>query len=123
MSNSESELHHLRELVRLDRSGGSKYRPYPKELKTRLIHFLSEQARDGASVKEVGEELGLNHCTITSWQDRWFPGVKRRKPNSKFKKAEVAPETSKGLSMQGPGGTVVSGLSAEDVALIWRKLS
>ena len=92
--------------------------PFSRETRERLIaHIVQARAR-GDSIEKLSHELGLCSKTVYGW-------LSKAKP-SRLRKVQVVSEstaTAAGmLSMRGPSGTSVDGLSVDEVVAIWRKL-
>lgn len=106
-----------REVSALGRRGRG--RPYPKDLIEKLLSYTVARRREGATIVEVGEELGMSFMTLR----RWFT---ERKERSRFRRVEVAtpsplPAKSR-LIVHGPRGLRVEGLDLEGVAELLRRV-
>jgi hypothetical protein len=92
--------------------------PFSRDLRQRLIAHAEQARAQGDSVEKISRELGLCSKTVHGW-------LSRAKP-SQLRRVQVISErpTPLGgtLSMRGPLGTCVEGLSVDDVVAIWRKL-
>ena len=92
--------------------------PFSGELRQRLIAHVNQARTRGDSVEAISRDLGLCSKTVYGW-------LSRAKP-SQLRRVQVISErpTPLGgtLSMRGPVGTYVEGLSVDDVVVIWRKL-
>ena len=119
---SDQEVEELRALILSER--GKKKGPFPKALRARLNGFLKGKWQQGASLKRVGEQLGLSGPTVQYWRARWG---EQDKKGAKLRRVEVTsekvPAPKKSVTVHGPAGTRVDGLSLDDVATLWSKLS
>jgi len=118
---SDQEIEELRALVLSDRR--SKRGPFSYEVRERVQGFLKEKWQSGERLKHIGQQLGLSHHTVQYWRSRWS-ACDEKAP--KLRRVEVVSEkatVSKTLTMQGPAGTRIDGLSLEEAAALWRKLS
>ena len=118
---SDQEIEELRALILSER--GDKKGPFPKGLRERLNGFLKAKWQQGASLKRVAGQLGLSDHTVQYWRTRWG---ERGKADAKLRRVEVVSEKpgklAKTVTIHGPAGTRVEGLSLDEVASLWSKL-
>lgn len=117
---SDKEIEELRTLVRSERR--TRRGPFSVELRERLNAFLKRRWRAGESLRGLAMELGLSDHTVQFWRSRWG---ERKGASLGLRRVELIAERplSRGdMVMHGPSGTRVEGLSADDVAALWRKL-
>ena len=118
---SDQEIEELKALVLSDRK--ERRGPFSKQVRERVQGYLKEKWRSGVSLKHVGQELGLSDHTVQYWRARWS---ERGEERAKLRRVEVAFEKASAertLTVHGPAGTRVDGLSLDEVAALWRKLS
>lgn len=118
---SKKDIEQLRALVLSERR--AKRGPFSTTLRERLNTFLKARAREGESLKSVGEQLGLSNATVQYWKARWSERAERA---PKLRRVTVVAEKSpseKEVTMHGPAGTRVEDLTLDEVASLWRKLS
>ncbi len=112
----DQNLEALKSAVSKDRSSGRG--KFSDELRVRLIAYAESARGQGQAVERIGRDLGISSKTIHSWL-----GAHK---SSALRRVEVIAErpTPRGgsLSMRGPAGTMVDGLSVDDVVKIWRQL-
>lgn len=118
---SDREIEALRVLVASDRRG--KRGRYSPEVRKRLEAYLKKAWRSGTSLKRAGESLGLSGATVAFWKARWSERAERA---PKLRRVTVVAEkasSEKTVTMHGPAGTRIEGLTLDEVAALWRKLS
>ena len=122
---SDQEIEELRALILSEREG--KKGPFPKALRERLNGFLKSKWQQGVPLKRVGQELGLSAHTVDYWRARWG---ERKRVSSKLRRVEVVSEKPKkpkraesSVTMHGPAGTRINGLSLDEAAALWSKLT
>ena len=121
---------HLRaEIEALPRDSGGKRQGISEELKKRIVGALRTSQMP---MKEFSSAVAVSISAVTTWKQRLDSqkAIGRRKASdlgSGFKKMSVVtdPESllpSAGWTIEGPNGLRVTGLSAEDLARLWRAL-
>ncbi len=118
---SNKDIEQLRALILSERRENKG--PFSKGLRERLNNFLKARFQEGEPLKRVGAQLGLSHATVQYWKARWG---EQNKPGAKLRRVEVVSEeavASRTVTLQGPAGTRIDGLSLDEVAALWRKLS
>lgn len=116
----EQGLEELRALVAAARH--TKYGPYPAELRRKLTAYAAQQTKRGASSSIIAAELGVSDKTIQHWLRETT--TSRRPPRVMRAVKVVEPkEDDPSFSVEGPQGLRLIGLSLDDVAALWRKLS
>src|SRR5690606_1669475 len=112
----DEKLEALKTTIVAERS--SKRGPFSPELCQRLIEHVAGARARGQSVETISRELGLCSKTMYGWLSR--------AKLSQLRRVQVVGEEPTqpcgSLSMRGPAGTCVEGLSLDDVVAIWRKL-
>jgi len=92
--------------------------PFSRDLRQQLIAHVDQARARGDSVEKISAELGLCSKTVYGW-------LSKAKPNQ-LRQVQVVSEQPMPLrgtlSMRGPAGTSVDGLSVDHVVAIWRKL-
>jgi len=97
--------------------------PFEAELRQRLIAHVKARCAAGESVGRIARSLGLSEQTVWSWQKQV-----RRKRGGETKLRQVAiavvePQTSRRtLSVRGPSGLVIEGVTLEELVALWRRL-
>ena len=119
---SNEEIKELRSLILSER--GEKKGPFSSALRNRLDEFLKSKWHEGQSLKTLAEQLGLSGHTVQYWRSRWG---EPKKSGSQLRRVEVIAERRsaprKAVTMHGPAGTRIEGLSLDDAAELWRRLS
>jgi hypothetical protein len=117
MSNREIEV--LKSAIITNRSGSRQ--AFPDELKAKLVIYFRRQREAGASIEKLSEELGLCSKTVYVWLR------KEAEPTDRLRQVRVVKEKATAASsshtMHGPAGTRVEGLSVEEIASLWGRLS
>lgn len=105
-------------MVRRDRD--ERVGPFEPELRERLIAYAQRRWAEGATMQDVADELGVSGHTVSYWraQRRGAPALRRVQIISE---RPLAPERR--VTLRGPAGTAVDGLSLDEVAELWRKLA
>ena|SRR6478609_516331 len=92
--------------------------PFSRELRERLIAHIDQARARGDSVETISHALGLCSKTVYGWLSKAKPSRLRQ-----IQVVSERPAQAHGtLSMRGPAGTSVEGLSVDDVVVIWRRL-
>src|SRR5690606_21460919 len=118
---SDQEIEELRALVVSSRK--KRHGPFPREVSERLQSYLKKKWRSGASLAQLGAQLGLSDSTVSYWRSHWG---ERDKKGGQLRRVEVVAEkgkTARAVTVHGPCGTRLEGLSLGEVAELWRKLS
>lgn len=110
---SKTSLKALVVANRRDRKG-----PFDEALREKLMAYAEQRWREGATTREVADELGMSQATVAYWRARRDPELR---PVQVAAEAELNVERRFRLS--GPCGTTLEGLTLSDVAELWRKLS
>ena len=113
----------LKALLSNSRSAGQTF--FPKALRDRVARHAERQRHQGVPIKATARELGLSHHTLQYWRSE--KAKAKPKPEGKVKRVRVVrdqkPTTERSrLTIHGPAGTTVEGLSVEDVVEILRRL-
>ena len=117
---SDQEIEELKALVLTDRK--ERRGPFSKQVRERVQGYLKKKWRSGVSLKRVGQELGLSDHTVQYWRARWS---ERGEEGAKLRRVEVVAESAPSarvVTVHGPAGTRVDGLSLDEVTTLWRKL-
>jgi transposase len=116
MENANLAQQFCRAASQLGLSG--KRKPYPSQLQQLALSHFQLRTEQGASLGQVARELRLSYACLQRW-------VKANPPSS-FRPVDlVAPSpspSSPSLSLFGPAGLRVEGLSLDDLAYLWRSL-
>lgn len=92
---------------------------YPVELKRAAAAHLEREVRQGRSRASISTELGIHINTLDSWCARGRPTVAKFQPVQVLAAPSVTKRT---LTVRGPRGLVVEGVSVAEVAALWRAL-
>ena len=116
MANDTSK--ELRALVRRDRD--ERVGPFDPELRERLIAYAKRRWAEGATMQDVADELGVSGHTVSYWraQRREMPALRRVQIIS-----ERPLDVERRVTLRGPAGTAIDGLSFDEVAELWMKLA
>lgn len=118
---SDQEIDSLRALILSDRR--KRRGPFSQDVRERVQGYLKKKWRSGVSLKHLGEQLGLNDHTVQFWRSHWG---ERDESEAKLRRVQVVSEkveTGSEVTMHGPAGTRIDGLTLDAVATLWRKLS
>ncbi len=112
MEDPKSEVEELKRLV-----AGRGSRQYAPELKARVIAYAERRYNEGASAKNVSDELGVNVHTLGFWRER--------KANAKalLRPVRVIDQTSDArIVLLVRNGIRVEGLSVEQLVEVLRQV-
>jgi transposase len=92
-------------------------KPYPKGLLEKLLSYTVARRRQGATLVEIGTEIGISWKTL----GRWLSG---RKGKPRFQEVAVvaAPAVARSIIVHGPRGLRIEGLDLNGVAELVRRL-
>jgi len=109
----ENELR--RAVARLQRGRRERF---PKDLRSKLIAYIHGRRDAGATLEQIGEEIGVNCKTVANW-------VSRARKRSSFCRVEVAQEqgVAGALTVRGPCGVRVEGMAITDLVDLLRRLA
>lgn len=105
-------------------------RRYPAELRTQIADYARGRFGAGKTMTWVANELGIGYPTLSAMLDTKTPvrpvrvvsqaGVEPRgEPGGR----PVGPEAPPNISVRGPNGLVLEGLSIQDAVILLRALS
>jgi hypothetical protein len=114
---SDSGKDELKALV--VRARQEKQGPFPETLRQRVLRYALERWRAGVPVKTVAEEIGVSGATLSYWRSQVTAG--RHEKLRPVKVVERAPHRA--YTVRGPCGTHVDGLSLDEIAELFRKLT
>lgn len=116
---SEDQVRQLREaLETAERTGAG--RPYPPALRRAVVMHHREREREGASVRQVAEELGVSGASLVRWSRTEQEG------SHGFRAIELVAEPvrrASGAVVHGPCGLRVEGLTVAEIAELLERLS
>lgn len=123
---SKAEVERLRSAILVDRKRADRARkPFDREIRSQVVAHAVRRCKAGESVDIIANSLGLKGDTLRYWLGRL-----QAKPVSEratFRRVRVAREQSSvalgALTLWGPGGTRLEGLTSEQVLDLWRRLS
>lgn len=118
---SDRELRSLRAAIE-EKQRNKKRGRFSQDVKRRLVAFVAGRRRAGESVGSIARRLGLSEQTVWSWRDAW-----EKKDAVVLRQVEVVSETPlparRMVTLHGPAGTRIEGVSLDEVAELWRKLA
>jgi transposase-like protein len=123
MAKDSDGLSELKQLVLASRPVRGRFSDGMRE---RLVAYAKRRWEQGASIKAVAAELGVNHCTLSYWRARLGLPKKTRPGSPKtavLKRVKVIAEGQPGFTLHGGCGTRVDGLALGELAELLRKLS
>ncbi|NRA34817.1 MAG: transposase [Polyangiaceae bacterium] len=116
----ENELSKIRELVLTSRAAGAKR--YPRGVRERVLAYARGRLASGLSWRAVADEIGLNLHTLRFWRERATGKDSKQPKKLKAVVVQSTPAAEPKLSLHGPRGTRVDGLSVESAAALLRAL-
>lgn len=113
---SHQEVQELKKIIRAKQGAG----PFAPEVRQRLQAFLRARWEEGDSLQSWADELGLSRATAGYWRSKWGPRSSRE---TALRVVEVIDERPiDTVTVHGPSGTRVDGLTLEEVAELWRRM-
>ena len=88
-------------------------RRFPEAAKAAMTRFASEKVANGQTLAEVARELELSVATLNRWAGS----------RPAFVPVEVAPQGVSSITVRGPQGLVIEGLSMEQLAELLRRIA
>lgn len=92
--------------------------PFDKHLREKLLACAEQRWREGATTRQVAEELGMSEATVAYWRSRRGSTLQ---PVQIL--ADEAAEPERRFRLLGPCGTVLEGVTLSEVAELWRRLA
>lgn len=102
------------------RAGGR----FDKKLWAAIVGHAQLRLSGGERVADIAESLAIKADTLRHWLDK--AGVKQRRSRSRFRHVRVVEAVANekaGLTVFGPGGTRIDGLSLTQAAELLRRMS
>lgn len=113
---SNQEVHELRKIIRAKQGAG----PFTPEARRRLQAFLRTRWEAGESLQGWADKLGLSRATASYWRSQWGARPSRE---TALRVVEVIDERPiETVTVHGPSGTRVEGLTLDEVAELWRRM-
>ncbi len=116
------------EIEQLPQDKGGKRKGVSDDLKRRAAAVLSSS---GMRLDDFARAISVSGSAMNSWRSQFrsnlnlIPNSKKQLIDPGFKKVSLTPDpklTSRGITIEGPNGIRITGLSASEVALLWRSL-
>lgn len=90
------------------------------ELRERVMAYAEQRWLEGATTREVADELGMSVATVSYWRSR------RREAG--LQRVQLVSERpwateERRFRLFGPSGTILEDVTLSEVAELWRKLS
>lgn len=104
-------LKDLRGLIERGRSAAGHLRG---EARGEVVALIERTRSEGSSYREIADAVGVKFQTLMSW---------RAQQQSTVLVAVRVSMPSRGMTVHGPRGLRVEGLSLDDVAALWTRLS
>lgn len=101
---------------------------YPRSLQITAASYFRAKRAQGASQRDIGEELGIHEDTLRRWASALSDAPPLEStPPSDFAPVEIldaAPPRPRGaILVRGPGGLLIEGLDIDSLAELVRRLS
>ena len=117
---SDNEIDELRELILSHKKKkGSKY---SEAVRSRLIPYLKREMEAGVLPRELIARLGISKSVLYAWKKNWSG----QSPSSRqLRRVKIVTNNNsrQELTLLGPAGTRIEGVTIADVVAIWRNLS
>jgi hypothetical protein len=111
-------LKELRSVIERGRTAGGQLRG---QARTTVVAGVEHAHAQGASYREVATALGVTFHTLMSWRGQ---EQLRRPKNAALVRVRVAASpVERRLIVQGPRGLRIEGLSLDELAALWSRLS
>jgi hypothetical protein len=121
----KAEIDRLKRAIAHDRKGST--RPgvaFNKDLRDQIVTHAQTRLSAGERVLGIAESLGMQGDTLRYWLAGL--GAERAGKTSQFRRVRVVkaePGAEAGLTLFGPGGTRIDGLSLAQAAELLRRMS
>ena len=121
----KTEIDRLKRAITRDRKGST--RPgvaFNKKLRAQIVAHAQTRLSAGERVMGIAESLGIMSDTLRYWLHG--PGAKRERETTGFRRVRVVkaePGAASDLTLFGPGGTRIDGLSLSQAAELLRRLT
>ena len=106
-----SGLKDLRGLIERGRSAAGHLRG---EARGEVVTIIERTRAEGSSYREIADAIGVKLQTLMSW---------RAQQQSTALVAVRVSTPSRGMTVHGPHGLRIEGLSLDDIAALWTRLS
>lgn len=97
--------------------------PFEPELRERLIAHVRQRCAAGESVGKIARSLGLSEQTVWSWRK---PKRRAKGGSGKLRQVAIAvvePQAAeRQLTVRGPAGLLIEGVTLDDLVALWRRL-
>ena len=88
-------------------------RRFPEAAKAAMARFASEQLANGHAMAAIAHELELSVATLRRWTGS----------RPAFVPVELAPQVGSPITVRGPQGLVIEGLSLEQLVELLRRMA
>lgn len=110
MESKREELQ--RALSTVERGRGKRY---PKKLLEEVVAYGVSRRRQGATLLQIGEELGVSWRSMARW-------LSERRAKAQFRRVEVVAPPRREVVVRGAHGVWIEGLDIDAAAELLRKL-
>lgn len=120
-----TEIERLKRAIGRERQGV--LRPgvaFSRKLRAKIVAHVKGRLQRGEKVAGIAASLGIKYDTLRYWVDKM--GAKRADKPTRFRRVRVVtapPEAVTGVTLFGPGGTRIDGLSLNQAAELLRRMS
>jgi hypothetical protein len=111
-------LKELRSVIERGRTAGGQLRG---QARTTVVAAVEQAHAQGTSSREVATALGVKFHTLMSWRGQ--EQQRRSKSTALVPVRVAAAPVARGLIVHGPRGLRVEGLSLDELAALWSRLS
>jgi hypothetical protein len=110
------------EIEKLPKDSGGKRKGVTDDLKRRAAALATGGIMP---LPDLAKEISVSVSALTVWRNRFGSKASGSRGATGFRRVSVTPvpvPQTRGITIEGPGGMKISGLSPEEVAQLWRSL-
>ena len=123
---SKADIERLRRAILGDRNrAGRERKPFDRTLRNQVLAHVEARRKTGERIDHIAESLGINADTLRYWVAKSLrKSVKKQGYLRRIRVVDDQRVTPAGrLTLCGPGGTRLEGLTSDQVLDLWRRLS
>ena len=121
----KTEIDRLKQAVARDRKGSTcRGKAFNPKLRAQVVAHTQQRVQSGERLPAIAASMGIKYDTLRYWIEG--PSPKRADKSSAFRPVRVTegqPSAAAGVTLFGPGGTRIEGLSLEQAAALLRRMS
>ncbi len=123
----KTEIERLKRAVLRDRKGATRPRvAFDRKLRAEILSHAQERLRGGERLVDIASSIGIKPLTLRHWTYGNETTSAKKPSASRFRAVRVVeaqPGGASGVTLFGPGGTRIDGLSLNQAAELLRRMS